>query len=68
MGALPLPANELAARMQLAGPEALDISSEPPEVLRLYGLDHSTRLTVRHDGIDRRLTDVHGRVIHEILV
>jgi len=31
---------ELAARMQLAAPEAIDIASEPPEVLRLYGLDH----------------------------
>jgi hypothetical protein len=31
---------ELAARMQLAAPEALDISREPPEVLKLYGLDH----------------------------
>jgi hypothetical protein len=31
---------ELAAKMQLAAPEALDLSSEPPEVLRLYGLDH----------------------------
>lgn len=30
---------EMAARMQLAAPEALDISQEPPEVLRLYGLD-----------------------------
>jgi hypothetical protein len=30
---------ELAARMQLAAPEALDLASEPPEVLRLYGLD-----------------------------
>ena len=30
------------------------------------GIDH-TRLTVRHDGIDRRLTDVHGHVIKEIL-
>ena len=26
------------------------------------------KLTVRHNGIDRRLTDVHGRVIREILV
>ena len=26
--------------MQLAAPEALDFSSEPAEVLRLYGLDH----------------------------
>ncbi len=31
------------------------------------GIDH-TKLTVRHDGIDRRLTDVHGHVIRDILV
>ena len=31
---------ELAARMQLAAPEALDLSRETKEVLRLYGLDH----------------------------
>lgn len=35
-------------------------------VLHLLGIDH-TRLTYRHDGIDRRLTDVHGHVIPEIL-
>jgi Protein of unknown function (DUF1501) len=35
-------------------------------MLHLLGIDHE-RLTVRHDGIDRRLTDVHGRVIQEIL-
>lgn len=35
-------------------------------MLHLLGLDH-TRLTVRHNGIDRRLTDVHGHVIHEII-
>ncbi len=35
-------------------------------ILHLLGIDHA-RLTVRHDGIDRRLTDVHGRVIQEIL-
>lgn len=35
-------------------------------ILHLLGLDH-LRLTVRHNGIDRRLTDVHGHVIHEIL-
>ena len=34
--------------------------------LQLLGIDH-TRLTFRHNGIDRRLTDVHGRVIREIL-
>ena len=35
-------------------------------VLQLLGLDH-TRLTFRHNGIDRRLTDVHGHVIREII-
>ncbi|MEW4570850.1 DUF1501 domain-containing protein [Tautonia sp. JC769] len=35
-------------------------------LLHLLGIDH-TRLTVRHDGIDRRLTDVHGHVIEPIL-
>jgi hypothetical protein len=35
-------------------------------VLHLLGIDHE-KLTVRHNGIDRRLTDVHGHVIHEIL-
>jgi hypothetical protein len=34
--------------------------------LHLLGIDH-TRLTVRHDGTDRRLTDVHGHVIRDIL-
>src|SRR5437660_757194 len=35
-------------------------------VLHLLGIDHE-RLTFRHNGIDRRLTDVHGHVIREIL-
>ena len=35
-------------------------------ILHLLGLDHE-RLTVRHNGFDRRLTDVHGHVIHQIL-
>ncbi len=35
-------------------------------VLHLLGIDH-TRLTFRHNGIDRRLTDVHGQVIDEII-
>jgi arylsulfatase A-like enzyme len=34
-------------------------------VLHLLGIDHE-QLTFRHNGIDRRLTDVHGRVIDEI--
>lgn len=35
-------------------------------VLYLLGLEH-TRLTFRNNGIDRRLTDVHGHVIREIV-
>jgi hypothetical protein len=35
-------------------------------VLHLLGIDHE-KLTFRHNGIDRRLTDVHGHVIQEIL-
>ena len=35
-------------------------------ILHLLGIDHD-KLTVRHNGIDRRLTDVHGRVIPEIM-
>jgi hypothetical protein len=35
-------------------------------VLHLLGIDH-TRLTFRHNGIDRRLTDVHGSIIKPIL-
>jgi hypothetical protein len=31
---------ELAARMQLAAPEALDLSREPRHILKMYGLDH----------------------------
>ncbi len=36
-------------------------------ILHLLGLDHE-RLTYYHNGLDRRLTDVHGHIIKEILV
>ena len=35
-------------------------------ILHLLGIDH-TKLTVRNNGIDRRLTDVHGHVIKPLL-
>jgi hypothetical protein len=35
-------------------------------VLYLLGLDHK-RLTYYHNGIQRRLTDVHGEILHGIL-
>jgi hypothetical protein len=34
--------------------------------LHILGFDH-TKLTWYYNGLDRRLTDVHGRVIHEVL-
>ncbi|HJO08695.1 MAG TPA: DUF1501 domain-containing protein [Verrucomicrobiota bacterium] len=36
-------------------------------ILNLLGIDHE-QLTVRHNGVDRRLTDVHGHVIRDILM
>ena len=35
-------------------------------MLHLLGIDHQ-RLTYKHQGRRYRLTDVHGRIIHEIL-
>jgi hypothetical protein len=35
-------------------------------ILHLLGIDH-TRLTFYHNGIQRRLTDVHGQVIEDVL-
>jgi hypothetical protein len=35
-------------------------------LLHLLGIDHE-KLTFRHNGIDRRLTDVHGHVINDLL-
>ena len=35
-------------------------------ILRLLGLEHE-QLTFYHNGIERRLTDVHGRVIEAVL-
>ena len=35
-------------------------------VLHILGLDHE-RLSFYHNGIERRLTDVHGKVAHELL-
>ncbi len=35
-------------------------------IMHLLGIDHE-RLTFHHNGIDRRLTDVHGHIIKDIL-
>ncbi len=36
-------------------------------ILHLLGLDHK-RWTFYHNGFERRLTDVHGHVIHDVLI
>jgi arylsulfatase A-like enzyme len=35
-------------------------------ILHLLGMDHE-KLTYRHAGRDFRLTDVHGKVVHDII-
>jgi hypothetical protein len=35
-------------------------------ILHLLGIDHQ-KLTVRTNGVDRRLTDVHGHVVKAVL-
>ena len=35
-------------------------------ILEILGINHE-RLSFYHNGVERRLTDVHGHVIHDIL-
>jgi len=44
----------------------VDIHDIHATIFHQLGVDHE-RLTFRHGGQDQRLTDVHGRVIHELL-
>ena len=46
--------------------DVLSVHDLNATILHLLGLDHEA-LTFRHNGIERRLTDVHGHVIGEIL-
>lgn len=50
----------------LAGTDGTDVHDLHATVLHLLGVDHE-KLTVRHNGTDRRLTDVHGHVVKAIL-
>ena len=45
------------------GTEVYDIHAT---ILHLLGIDHE-KLTFRNNGVDRRLTDVHGQVIKSLL-
>jgi hypothetical protein len=49
-----------------AAENALTVHDLHATILHLLGLDH-TRLTFYHNGIRRRLTNVHGHVIDDIL-
>ncbi len=46
--------------------DVLSIHDLNATILHLLGLDHEA-LTFEHNGISRRLTDVHGHVIREVL-
>ncbi len=46
--------------------DKVDVHDLHATILHLLGIDH-TRLTYRHAGRDFRLTDVHGRVVEQIL-
>jgi hypothetical protein len=49
-----------------AAVDVVDVHDFHATVLHLLGLDHE-KLTYEHNGVKRRLTDVHGRVIREVL-
>jgi hypothetical protein len=55
--------DEIAATVAEDGVHVHDFHAT---ILHLLGIDH-TRLTYRHAGRDYRLTDVHGRVVDELL-
>jgi len=46
--------------------DPVDVHDFHATILHLLGIDH-TRLTFYHNGIERRLTNVHGRVLKDIL-
>jgi hypothetical protein len=49
-----------------AAVDPIEVHDLHATILHLLGIDH-TRLTYRFNGIERRLTDVHGRVVEAIL-
>jgi hypothetical protein len=49
-----------------AGDKPVSVYDYHATVLHLLGLDHE-KLTFYHNGAQRRLTDVHGEVLRELL-
>ena len=50
----------------LAADDATDVHDLHATVMHLLGIDHE-KLTVLHNGTNRRLTDVHGHVVKAVL-
>jgi hypothetical protein len=50
----------------LAAEDPVTVYDFHATIMHLLGIDH-TRLTFYHNGIQRRLTDVHGQVIRDVL-
>jgi hypothetical protein len=48
------------------GHQSVDVHDLHATILHLFGIDHE-QLTFRHNGSNRRLTDVHGHVIRSVL-
>ena len=49
-----------------AVPDRVHVHDLHATILHLMGLDHE-KLTYRYSGRDYRLTDVHGRILHDII-
>lgn len=49
-----------------AAENVMDVYDFHATILHLLGLNHE-RVTYYHNGFERRLTNVHGRVIHDVL-
>ena len=62
--AIPMgPPMPLAGRPKKTSPQSMTFHAT---ILHLLGLDHK-RLSFYHNGFERRLTDVHGHVIQDVL-
>ena len=59
------PRRDRRARLR-GGREPVHVHDFHATILHLLGLDHE-KLTYRHAGRDYRLTDVSGRVVHELI-
>jgi hypothetical protein len=60
------PVSPGAAGYGLAAEDPVTVYDSHATVLHLVGIDH-TRLTFYHNVIQRRLTDIRGQVIREVL-